>query len=151
MSAQNVTLNLLLERRFSPSDVYQLVNQAIGYASRLLKHYQSPELIPNAPKFEAGKTPQDVFFRLNDCLLILSKIYEASGMGVPEYDLSGVDKTTITPGDVVDLASLLVARLHFYNKTVGVEKLPRKNLLPQVVNTPRTPIDRSAYCWGNLI
>ena len=123
-------LNLLLQRRFSPSDVYQIVNRAIGYASLLLKHYQSPELIPAAPEFEAGKTPQDVFFRLNGCLLILSKTYEASGMEVPGYDLSGVDKTTITPGDVFDLASLLVARLHFYNKAVGVQKLPGKTYYP---------------------
>ena len=123
-------LNLLLEKRFSPNDVYQLVNHAIGYASRLLRHLQSQELIPRAQKFEAGKTPQDVFFRLNDCLQILSEIYEESGMEVIELDLGGVNTATITPADVFDLAALIVARLHFYNQYVGVHKLPGKTYHP---------------------
>jgi hypothetical protein len=123
-------LNLLLERRFSPSDVYQIVNRAIGYASLLLKHYQSPERIPKAPKLEAGKTPLDVFFRLNDCLKILSEIYQAAGMEVLEFDVSGVDKTSITPADVYDLASLILARLHSYKKAAGIKNLPPKTYYP---------------------
>jgi len=123
-------LNLLLERRFSPSDVYQLVNQAIGYASRLLRHYHSSELIPRAPDNEAGKRPWDVFFRLNECLQILSRIYEKFGLEVLELDLDGVDPKNITPADVFDLASLIVARLHFYSRHTGVNISHRKAYYP---------------------
>ena len=64
----NRQLNLLLERRFAPSDVYMQVTQAIGYAARQLAHNRDAMRIPDTPPFERNKQPGSVYFRLVNCL-----------------------------------------------------------------------------------
>ena len=58
--ATNRQLNLLLERRFAPSDVYQLVTVGIGYASIQLSRLTSLARIPDEPPVEKNKKPSDV-------------------------------------------------------------------------------------------
>ena len=75
----NRQLNLLLDERFAPSDVFQQVTLAVGYTAQLLKPYPGAELIPEEPVFDPGKTPGDVYRRLLGCFENLREIAAASG------------------------------------------------------------------------
>ena len=124
--AMNRQINELLERRFSSSDVYMELTLAIGYASRQLAQYPGSIRIPDAPAFEKEKRPSDVYFRLLDCLEIISRIYKKAGLEMLVIDTSGIDEESITPSDVFDMASLIVARLDFLHKELGLVKMPRE-------------------------
>ncbi len=126
----NRQLNLLLERRFAPSDVYIATTLAIGYAARLLSQYPSSMRIPDAPPLEREKKPADVYFRLLDCLEIISHIYKTAGLEGLDIDTINIDKKVITPSDVFDVASLIVARLDFLHKKFGLKKKPRETFYP---------------------
>ncbi|MCF6249070.1 MAG: hypothetical protein L3J69_17180 [Desulfobacula sp.] len=126
----NRQLNLLLERRFSPSDVYMRVNLAIGYAARLLSQHSGFTRIPSVAVFETKKNPADVYTRLLACLKIISSIYKSAGLKMLDIDTRYIDKKNITPSDVFDVASLIVARLDFLHKKFGVKKKPRPVFYP---------------------
>ncbi len=122
----NRQLNLLLERRFAPSDVYQKVTLAIGYTARQLARFPGVRRIPDEPPFEAEKRPTDVYFRLIGCLEIVSTIYEVAGIKALEINTSHIDEKSITPSDVFDVASLIVARLDFLHKKFMIRQMPRE-------------------------
>lgn len=122
----NRQLNLLLEKRFAPSDVFEQVTQGVGYAARLLEHFEDSVLVPEAPPLEPGRTPPDVYRRLIDCYQRLQTIAENSGLSA--LDLHP-DETTITrasPSDVYDIASLLVAELAHLHQQLPDAPPPRK-------------------------
>ncbi len=123
-------LNLLLERRFSAKEVYMQVTLAIGYAARQLARFPGVERIPPGPDVEPGRVPSDVFFQLQDCLDRISEIYQIAELPSLEVDARGVRKTNITPGDVFDIASLVVARLDFLHKHFAMQRLPRDPFYP---------------------
>jgi len=126
----NRQLNLLLERRFSPSDVYLRTMLAIGYSARLLSHYTSSLRIPKAPHFESNKTPIDVYLRFLNCLDIISQIYHNVGFKALDINTDNINHNAITPSDVFDIASLVVARLDFLHKNIGLNKKPREVFYP---------------------
>jgi len=126
----NRQLNLLLVRRFSPSDVYLRINLAIGYAARLLSQYSDLARIPSTPVFEPKKNPIDVYARLLICLEIISSIYQDAELEMLNIDTTHIDKKGITPSDVFDVASLIVARLDFLHKKFGIKKSPRPVFYP---------------------
>jgi len=125
----NRHLNALLERRFVPDEVYMVVNLAIGYASRLLAQYPGAERIPQKPLYEKNKRPLDVYYRLNDCLLLIIQIYQAGDVDILQMDVSGINEKNISPGDVFDMASLIVARLDFLHKK-NRSRMPRETYFP---------------------
>ena len=86
--------------------------------------------VPDAPRIVNGKTPKDVYFRLLDCLTILSGIYELNGLETLHVDTRSIDPKAITPSDVFDVASLLVARLDFIYRHLGVETAPMRPYYP---------------------
>ena len=124
--AINRQINELLERRFSPSDVYMELTLAIGYASRQLAQYPGAIRIPEAPAFEKEKSPFHVYFRLLDCLEIISRIYKMAGLEMLVIDSTRIDEKSITSSDVFDMATLIVARLDFLHKELGLAKMPRE-------------------------
>ena len=109
----NRQINLMLDHRFSPSDVYQQVTLAISYASRLLVQFPGAARIPATPDFEPGKQPSDVYQRLVDCFDQIRDIAELSEVKVLELDVGGEHLAEVTPSDVYDIASLLVSELAF--------------------------------------
>lgn len=129
--AANRQLNLLLERRFGPSDVYQQVTHAMGYAARLLSQQPDAVRFPEEPPFEDGKMPSDVFFHLLGCLDDISRIYAERGMGALTLDASQVGGGSITPSDVFDVASLVVARLDFLHRSEPNLAKPRPAYHPR--------------------
>jgi hypothetical protein len=126
----NRYLNVLLERRFSPAEVYKVVNLAIGYASRLVAQYPGAERIPKKPLYETKKKPLDVYYKLLDCFGLIKKIYKSDGYDILEIDISGLHKTNVSPSDVFDMASLIVARLDFLHKKNSLRRSPRESYFP---------------------
>ncbi len=123
-------MNLLLERRFTPSEVFQEVTLAIGYAARQLAQYPGMARIPDKPPLEKGKKPSDVYFLLLKSLASISHIYAAASLDMLQVDFSGIDENNITPSDVLDIASLVVARLDFLHKNFGLSQMPREAFYP---------------------
>ncbi|MFQ5673383.1 MAG: hypothetical protein ACE5G9_09825 [Nitrospinales bacterium] len=118
-------LNLMLERRIAPSDVYQRITQAMDYTAFLLKYlHVSKAKLPPPPPFERGKMPSDVYFRLIECFNLIKEIAQISGLHVLKANLEE-DQSQITPGDVFILAKILVAELAYLNQIIGNTHSPR--------------------------
>lgn len=126
----NRQLNQLLERRFDPSDVYMEVTLAIGYADCQLAQYPFAIRIPDEALFEKGKRPSHVYFRLLECLQIISNIYKELSLKTLVIDSAHIDEKNITPSDVLDVALLVVARLDFLKRHNGLSKMPIEAFYP---------------------
>ena len=107
----NRQLNLLLDRRFAPSDVYQQVTLAISCASLLLAHFPDVKRIPLEPEYVGGKRPRDVFQRLLTCFEMVTQLADVSGVKVLHLESGAIKLDDVTPSDVYDVASLLVSEL----------------------------------------
>lgn len=107
----NRQLNLLLDRKFSPSDVFQQITSSVGYTSRLLARFPGAMRIPQTPTFVRRKRPADVYRRLVGCFMLIRKTADQSGIEM--LTLDEVRPTDVTPSDVYDIASLVVSELNF--------------------------------------
>ena len=125
----NRQLNLLLELRFSPADVYQEVTLAVGYAARLRSRFPG-DRIPDEPPRQPGKQPSDVYRVLLECLRRLGAIAEASALPVAHLDVTPEEIEAATPSDVYDIASLVVSELaHLHRRARDLED-PRATYYP---------------------
>jgi hypothetical protein len=125
----NRQLNLLLERRFSPADVYQEVTLAVGYAARLRSRFPG-DRIPDEPPRQPGKQPSDVYRVLLECLQRLGSIAEVSALQVAQLDVTPEEIEAVTPSDVYDIASLVVSELaHLHRRARNLEN-PRATYYP---------------------
>lgn len=118
----NRQLNLLLVRKFSPSDVYGQITRAIGYASLILSRFaEVPDAlrVPPAPPFVRHKIPRDVYRRLIKCFAIIREIAHRSGLDILSEGESEENFIDVTPGDVYNLASLIVSELAYLNRLIG--------------------------------
>ncbi len=124
----NRQINLLLERRFSPSDVYQQVGVAIRYAASLLGQFPGATLMPKGPSLERGKQPGEVFLRLVECYGRLELIAHQSGIQVLHLDSDGAQRVVmdmeVRPSDVYDMATLLVSDLAYLHAQVKDARPP---------------------------
>lgn len=107
----NRQLNLLLEQRSAPSDVFQQVTRGVGYASRLLKSFPDATTLPDEPEFEVGKRPSDVYSRLLECFDRIHRIAKTSGVEILELKATDDQIARAEPSDVYDIASRLVSEL----------------------------------------
>ena len=123
-------LNLLLERRFSSSDVFQQVTVAISYTARLLQQFPDAEQIPDAPGFERFKRPSDVYLRLLDCFELLGEIARMSEVSTLDFEGHTEGIADLTSSDVYDLASLLVSELAYLDSRVASGKSPIDSYYP---------------------
>lgn len=122
----NRQLNLLLDERFAPSDVFQKVTRAVGYASCLLEQDSTAEALPNEPELEPGKTPADVYSRLLDCFDKLRAIAEATGVEMLEIHVDDALINAAEPSDVYDVAVLIVAELAHLHSQLPNAAPPRE-------------------------
>jgi len=126
----NRQLNLLLIRRFSPSDVYQQVTQAINYAAFLLRRFSDVQTrIPAAPAFVRGKFPADVYRRLIKCFGLIQEIARRSGLTILEREPTDEDLLHVNPGDDYNMASLIVSELAYINRKAG-NAVPPQSYFP---------------------
>lgn len=125
----NRQLNLLLDERFAPSDVFQHVTLAVGYAARLLARFPG-DRIPEAPELIAGKQPRDVYRRLVGCFSVIRDIAAGSGLDILELQAGDDHTGYVTPSDVYDIASLLVSELAYIHSQLEGAKSPRQVYYP---------------------
>ena len=105
-------LNLLLDKRVSPADVYRELTVAVGYTSRLRAQFPGRRM-PPTPAFERRKTPSDVYRKLLGCLKRIDSIAEFSGLRILEFSVADASIDGVEPADVYSLGSLIVAELRF--------------------------------------
>jgi hypothetical protein len=125
----NRQLNLMLQRHFSSSDVFQQVSWGIQYAKALLAQFPGATPSATLSPLERGKQPGEVFLRLVECFARVEEIARLSGTTVLHLDAKAarraVDDFIIEPSDVYDLATLLVSDLtYLYGRLKGVPPIP---------------------------
>jgi len=113
----NRQLNVMLQQRFSPSEVYQQLEAARHYAQALLEGFGRNQDSPSLPPFQRGKTPTDVFLQLIRCFEQLEEFANVSGVSILHIDGSAARKVApefqVQPSDVYDLATLLLSDLAY--------------------------------------
>ncbi len=122
----NRQINLLLDRQIAPSDVFQQVTLAVGYAAQLRTRFPGTRM-PEAPAFERHKRPRDVYNRLVTCFERVRAIMVQAGFSALMLDHH---PDTIAPSDVYDIASLIVSELSFLHAQVDRLLSPPETYYP---------------------
>lgn len=122
-------LSLLLQQPPATSDVYQQVVLATYFAAGLLERFPEATGFPATPAFERGKRPVDVYKRLVECYARISRIADRSGVEVLKLKVptreGGIDEAgELTPSEVYDFASLIVAELIYLQAQLEDSELP---------------------------
>ena len=99
----NRELSRCLERPFTPADVYQTVALAVSYATAL----GAPA---DSPAFERRKKPQHCYEQLSSCLSAATSLIGKRGESAL---LARGAPADVLPGDVYDLANLVLGELAF--------------------------------------
>lgn len=128
--ALNRHLNSLLDTPFSPSEVFMEVTRAIGYASLLLARHPDVQRIPVPDEVTPGRLPGDVFYRQLELLEKIKQLYHLKGLSSIEVVSDRVQRKNISPHDVFQLASLVVARLDFLHKYNQISMPAREPYFP---------------------
>lgn len=121
----NRQVNRMLERDSQPGDVYQQVQQAVFYASEILAAVGDDSPLPSPPEYEAGVTPPHVYGRLLQVFDRLAAAFDTLHLDMVGW--SGGAYTidpSLTPGDVYDLATLLLAELEYMHAMVPGARMP---------------------------
>ena len=126
----NRQLNLLLRREFSPANVFQQVTIAVHYTSRLLEQFGQSVATVAPPKFEEAKIPAEVLDRLLVCFERIRRIGSASGVEVLALALPPGGSGDVTPSDVYDIASLIVAELAYMHSRIPGAAPPERAYYP---------------------
>ena len=146
----NRQLNLLLQRPFFSSDVFQQVSLAIRYATGLLAQFPGTTHIPPAPTLERGKRPTDVFLRLIECYTTLELIAQHANLNILHLDAKAareaVKRQIILPSDVYDLATLLVSDLSYLHGSLQNPQPP-----PASVPYPGRTFPSQVYQHAGLL
>ena len=101
----------LLERRTSPSDVFQLITAAVHTAASLHVTIPDGPELPDEPDFTPNRTSAEVFLRLKRCYGMIRQLAERRGLDMLHFEASDDRANQVTPSDVSALASLLVEEL----------------------------------------
>jgi len=99
----NRELSRMLERPFTPSDVFDVVAQASAYAARLGGNAQQAA-------FERKRKPADCYEKLTACLTTAAQLVDKRGQ--PAAAVRGTP-SEIAPTDVYDLANLVLGEVAF--------------------------------------
>lgn len=121
----NRQLNQLMDKRFSPSDVYRQVTVALSYADRILAGLPNVAPPPEPTQIIPGKLPVDVYRQLLNSYKLIVRIGEKRGRKTLVLDSWTADEEHIRPSDVFDIASLLVSELSYIHKTFPGAQPPR--------------------------
>jgi hypothetical protein len=126
----NRQLNRLLEKQFSPGDVFRQVTVAVAYATRLLDAPGQVSSPPPTPPLERRKRPADVYRRLLACYELVRQAGQISRVQMLLLDIPDPEIDKVEPSDVYDVASLLVSELAFMHGLIPGAKPPRKAYNP---------------------
>ncbi|CCH48986.1 hypothetical protein [Pseudodesulfovibrio piezophilus] len=122
----NRQVNLMLDQKFSPSDVFRQVTVAVDYADSILGTLENKAPPPPPTDVPLGKRPVDVYKRLIKAYSLIFEISQKRGLSMLKLRSWTKRSDTIVPSDVYDIASLLVSELDFlHGHTMGARS-PRK-------------------------
>lgn len=113
LRAANRQLAFMLDERVGATEAFMTLTHAVGYASELLAGFEGARRIPPAPDAPVGVTAEDALMAVFGCLQVLQQVYEALGFDSLEVKPGFADGAEIHSVDVLELASLLVARLDY--------------------------------------
>lgn len=114
------SLNLMLDKRFSPDNVFQEVTRAILYNSRILSYFPDINIrIPEPPPFIRRKQPADVYNILLDCYNILHNIADMSNIKMLKIEYIDTKNNDKSPSEVYDMASLIVSELSYIDSLLN--------------------------------
>ena len=114
----NREFDLLVTQSLSSNDVYHQVKLATHYAARLLGQFSEAVLLPDPPARQRGKRPAEVYGLLERCYRSVHTVAKNSGIDTLKFEpqrpgSKGSPSLEIRPGDVHDLAILLVSELGY--------------------------------------
>ncbi len=114
----NREFDLLVTQSLDSNDVYHQVKLATHYAARLLGQFPESVLLPDAPARQRGRKPAEVYGLLARCYRSVHAVAENSGIDTLKFEplqtgSKGSSSHEIGPGDVHDLAILLVSELGY--------------------------------------
>jgi len=101
----------LLEQRTSPSDAFQLATAAVHIAATLHATIPGGPSLPSEPAFEPNRMPSDVYMRMQTCFRMVRSLASLRGLAMLRFELSDEHARQVSPGDVSDMASLVVEEL----------------------------------------
>lgn len=107
----NRQLNHMLGVPIGDSDVFDELATSITYAASLLSTFTGAVPVPEAPPFDGYRRPADVYRRLTECMDVLIRVAERAGLPVAGLSTRRNIPDDITPGHIIDVASLLTADL----------------------------------------
>ena len=107
-------LNLLIDRQYSPIDVFSQVKVAVQYATLLLG-----ENVPDTPSFECCKTPSDVYRRMLECFALVDQIARKRNVKMLKLSISKDEIVKAVPSEVYYFVSLLISELAHLNRLKG--------------------------------
>jgi len=120
----NRQINVLLDQKFAPKDVFKKVSLAIGYSAKLLASFPSAIRIPKPEVLQTGKQPADVFHRLVKSYNLIHNIAARSKITTLQLEVQN-SLHKIAPSDVYDIASLIVSDLAYINTKLPKYTFPR--------------------------
>ncbi len=126
----NRQLDLMLERRPSPIDIFQELSLGIGYSARLLSRYPRAIRIPLEPPFEPGKQPKEVYSRLINCLQIIIRIFNTLNLPILQIDTPQTSVDLLKPSDVYLVATIIIVQLDVLYQHLGIDKRPLQPIYP---------------------
>ncbi len=134
ISAGNRQLNILVQHKNAPGDVFRKVTLAVYYAADLLAQFPEIEQrIPVPPPLVRKKTPSEVFSRLVEGYTLVHRINTISGYDSLELEVNDLVLAKVRPNDVYDIASLLVAELaRLYGFAGGKEAIQAYQPPPKI-------------------
>lgn len=122
----NRQLNLMMDKQFSPSDVFRQVTLAVSYVDTILAQQPNPPLPYKPTPIIPGKRPVDVYRRLMTCYSLVSKIGAKLDVHMAHLDSWMVDDEKVQPADVFDLASFILSELADIHSNMKDVAPPRK-------------------------
>lgn len=112
-------LNTLSDNPHNPSTVFIKIQNSIDYIERILKDTYNK--VPREPLINIGigKKPVDVFFLMLETLKLIRIITKKKNFNTFELSLVNEQSLNILPGDVYELASLLIVETKFLERMIS--------------------------------
>ncbi|MFI5343290.1 MAG: hypothetical protein ACHQUC_03620 [Chlamydiales bacterium] len=98
----------------SPAETFGALTKAIYLAAALLADSPEPQEIPDAPAFERGKTPEQVYRRLLTIMNMINLISERQHIPSMSIRVENLQAENIHPSDVNDMTYFIIARLESF-------------------------------------
>ncbi len=127
----NRHLNLLLDQEYTPKDVFLKISLAENLLDALLSGKHSLKVEVKFP-FVPQKTPDDVYKRLISCFELVKNYGDMLGIKTL-YLLKPIRKRRIIPGDVYEIASLIVSELYYFASRLVPDSIEFKSRFDPVV------------------